>query len=419
MMLMLGLFLVVVALIFLRQPIIVILIAVLAYSYYFFSDSALRFLVLDAWGALNKEVLLSIPLYLLAGNIMSRGSMAKRITDLLRELTCFIPGGLALSALLACAIFAAMSGSSTVTLLAVGSVLYPALIAEGYPKRLSIGLLCAAGTLGIIIPPSIPLILYGVMTKVSIVDLFVAGFGPALVLTSLMAVYVLIVCRHMPRKAYSGELWVSFKNGILALLTPVLVLGGIYSGYVTATEAAVVAVFYALLVQMLIYRDMNFRDLKDTIIDTSHLIGSLFPVLMLAVCLNMFLTYQQLPDQLVAYLGQYLQTPLSFLLSANILLLLVGSIIDIGSAILILAPLLKPIATSLGFDPVHFGIMMIVNLEIGYLTPPLGLNLIVAMAAFKEDFWEICKAAIPFILLMLIGLILVAMFPMISLYFVS
>lgn len=418
-MLMLGLFLLVLALIVLRQPIIVILIGVLAYSYTFFGDSAFRFLVLDAWDALNKEVLLSIPLYLLAGNIMSRGSMAKRITDLLRELTCFIPGGLALSALLACAIFAAMSGSSTVTLLAVGGVLYPALIAEGYPKRLSIGLLCAAGTLGIIIPPSIPLILYGVMTKVSIVDLFVAGFGPALVLTSLMAIYILIKCRHMPRKAYSGTLWVSFKNGILALLTPVLVLGGIYSGFVTATEAAVVAVFYALLVQMFIYRDMNVRDLKETVIDTSHLIGSLFPVLMLAVCLNMFLTYQQLPGQMVAFLGQYLDTPLSFLLSVNVLLLLVGSIIDIGSAILILAPLLKPIATSLGFDPVHFGIMMIVNLEIGYLTPPLGLNLIVAMAAFKENFWEICKAAVPFIILMLIGLILVAMFPMISLYFVS
>jgi C4-dicarboxylate transporter DctM subunit len=417
-MLLTGLLLLIIILLLLRQPIVVILIAVMAYAYYFWSDSPLQFMVLDAWDALNKEILLSIPLYLLAGNLMSRGSMAKRITAFLREATCFVPGGLALSAVLACAIFAAMSGSSTVTLLAVGSVLYPALLAEGYPKRLSIGLLCAAGTLGIIIPPSIPLILYGVMTKASIVDLFVAGFGPALVLTSLITVYVLFVCRKMPTSSYSIELWHSFKRSILALMTPGLVLGGIYSGYVTATEAAVVAVFYALLVQVYIYRDMRWRDAVASIEDTSQLIGSLFPVLMLAVCLNMFLTYQKLPSELVVWLSQYIDSRGSFLVSTNILLLLTGSFVDIGSAILILAPLLKPIATSLGFDAVHFGIMMIVNLEIGYLTPPMGLNLIVAMAAFRESFWEVCKAAVPFIILMLIGLVLVALFPVISLYWV-
>ncbi|ARN73447.1 TRAP transporter large permease [Oceanicoccus sagamiensis] len=417
-MLVFGLLVLVLALLLLRQPVMVILAAVLAYSYYFFSDSELRFIILDAWGALNKEVLLSIPLYLLAGNLMSAGSMAKRITDFLRELTIIVPGGLALSAVLACAVFAAMSGSSTVTLLAVGSVLYPALIAAGYPKRLSIGVLCAAGTLGIIIPPSIPLILYGVMTKASIVDLFLAGFGPAFVLTLLISIYVLLVCRHMPTGKYSIELWYTFKRSILALSAPALVLGGIYSGFFTATEAAVVAVFYTLIIQLLVYKEMKWPDVVQTTEKTCYLIGSLFPVLMLAVCLNMFLTYQQLPDQLVLWLSQYIDTRPTFLLLSNVLLLLTGSIIDIGSAILILAPLLKPIANSLDFNTIHFGIMMIVNLEIGYLTPPMGLNLIIAMSAFNESFLEVCKAAVPFILLMMLGLLIVALVPQLSLFLI-
>ena len=415
-MLIAGLIVLIALLLLMRQPIVVLLIAVLAYCYYFFSDSALRFIVLDAWSALNKEVLLSIPLYLLAGNLMSAGSMALRIADLLREATIIIPGGLALSAVLACAVFAAMSGSSTVTLLAVGSVLYPALIKAGYPKRLSIGLLCAAGTLGIIIPPSIPLILYGIMAKESIVDLFLAGFGPAFVLTSLISAYVLFKCRHMPTGRYSIKLWLAFKRSILALLTPGLVLGGIYSGFFTATEAAVVAVFYTLVIQLFVYKEIDFSEVIQTVEKTSYLIGALFPVLMLAVCLNMFLTYQQLPDELVTWLGQYINSKGSFLLLSNILLLLTGSIIDIGSAILILAPLLKPLAVSLDINGVHFGIMMIVNLEIGYLTPPLGLNLIIAMSAFNESFLEICKAALPFIVLMLIGLFIVAMVPQLSLF---
>ncbi|MGK0498933.1 MAG: C4-dicarboxylate transporter DctM subunit [Oceanicoccus sp.] len=413
-----GLLLLVVTLLLLRQSVLVILMAVLGYSYYFFSDSALRFMVLDAWGALNKEVLLSIPLYLLAGNLMSAGSLAKRITDFLREATIIIPGGLALSAVLACAVFAAMSGSSTVTMLAVGSVLYPALISQGYPKRLAIGVLCAAGTLGIIIPPSIPLILYGVMTKTSIVDLFLAGIGPALLLTSLISAYVLFMCRRMPTGRYSIELWHSFRKSILALLAPALVLGGIYSGFFTATEAAVVAVFYTLLVQVGLYQEMGWRDVVRTLKKTCGLIGALFPVLMIAVCLNMFLTYQQLPDQLVVWLTSHIDSKASFLLMSNILLLLTGSIIDIGSAILILAPLLKPIAASFDINSIHFGIMMIVNLEIGYLTPPLGLNLIVAMSAFNESFLEICKAAVPFILLMLLGLVIVALVPELSLFLI-
>jgi C4-dicarboxylate transporter DctM subunit len=406
-------------LLLLRQPVLVLLIGALAYAYLVWGDTPLRFMVLDAWDALNREVLLSIPLYLLAGNLMSRGSMADRITTLMQVVTAPVPGGLALSAVLACALFAAMTGSSTVTLLAVGAVLYPALLAAGYDRSLSIGVLCAGGTLGIIIPPSIPLILYGVMTGTSIVDLFRAGVGPAMVLVGLMGAYVLWRCRGMPRGEFPGRRRDALRRSIGALIAPGLVLGGIYSGYFTATEAAAVAVAYTLLLQVFFYRELSWREVGETIFDTTRLIGSLFPVLMLAVCLNMFLTFQQLPEQWVAQLLGLVDSAGSFLLATNLALLLTGSLVDIGSAILILAPLLQPVAAQLGFDPVHFGIMMIVNLEIGYLTPPMGLNLIVAMGAFKASFGEVCRAALPFIGLMLLGLLVVALLPSLSLFLVA
>jgi C4-dicarboxylate transporter DctM subunit len=412
----LGLLCLLLVLLVLRQSVLVLLIAAVCYAYLIWGETALRFMVLDAWDGLNREVLLSIPLYLLAGNLMSRGSMAARITELMRAFTRGIPGGMALSAILACALFGAMTGSSTVTLLAVGSVLYPALLAAGYDRSLSIGVLCAGGTLGIIIPPSIPLILYGVMTNTSIVDLFYAGLGPALLLVCLMAAYVVWRCRNMPPQEVGMGRRQALRNSVGALLAPGLVLGGIYSGYFTALEAAAVAVAYTLLLQLAIYREMNWGEVAEVIHATSKLVGSLFPVLMLATCLNMFLTFQQLPQQWVAQLIEQLESAGLFLLASNLLLLAAGSLVDVGSAILILAPLLQPVAARLDIDAVHFGIMMIVNLEIGYLTPPMGLNLIVAMGAFKVGFADVCRAALPFIGLLLVGLGLVAVFPAISLF---
>lgn len=414
-MLLLGLVLLLVALLLLRQPVLVLLMAAVGYAYWAWGDTALRFIVLDAWDALNRDILLSIPLYLLAGALMSRGSMAQRITDLMRALTAGVPGGLALSAVLACALFAAMTGSSTVTLLAVGTVLYPALMAAGYDRRLVVGLLCASGTLGIIIPPSIPLILYGVMTNTSIVDLFYAGLGPALLLVTLLSAYVLWRCRGMPRDQGAAPVLATLRRGVGALLAPLLVLGGIYSGYFTATEAAAVAVAYTLLLQVGFYREMSLVQVRDVFIDTSRLVGGLFPVLMLAVCLNMFLTLQEYPQQWVAGILNTVDSQGLFILLVNGVLLATGSLLDIGSAILILAPLLHPVAVELGMDPVHFGIMMIVNLEIGYLTPPMGLNLIVAMGAFGVSFAEVCRAALPFIGVLLLGLVIVAWLPQLSL----
>jgi len=412
-----GLALIVLALFSLRQNLLVVLGVATGYAYVVWGDGQLANIVIDAWDALNKEILLSIPMYILAGNIMSRGAMASRLIRMMRAVSAPVPGGLAIAAILSCALFAAVSGSGTVTLLAIGAVMYPALLDAGYPKSFAIGALCAAGTLGIIVPPSIPLILYGVMTQTSIANLFIAGIGPAGVLVTLMTAYAIGRNRARGSEAWSWtEMRAAFRDGAWALVMPALILGGIYSGYFTATESAAVAVVYAFGVEMLVYREMSFGDLYAVLGQTTRLLGSLFPVLMLALSLNVFLAYQQVPELLVGILADSVTSRTGFLIGMNVFLLLVGCIMDIGSAILILAPILQPLAAAQGIDPVHFGIITVVNLEIGYLTPPLGLNLIVAMTVFREEFWTICRAVLPFLALMVIGLAIVAFVPALSLF---
>ena len=411
---------IIIVLFLLRQNLIVILGTATAYAYWAFGDGVISNIVVDAWDAANKDILLSIPLFILAGNIMSRGGMASRLIDLMKSLTAPIPGGLAIATILSCAAFAAVSGSGTVTLLAIGTLMYPALINAGYPKSFALGALCAAGTLGIVVPPSIPLILYGIMTQTSIGDLFIAGIGPALLLTILMLGYAMLQnFSHRESSWNLNYILTSLKKGIWALLMPIIILGGIYTGYFTATESAAVAVVYSIIVETFIHKEMKWEILFDVIAETTKLLGSLFPVLMIALSLNVFLTYEEVPQSLVAWMSQRIDNPTTALLGINLFLILIGCIIDIGSAILILAPMLGPIASAQGIDPVHFGIIMVMNLEIGYLTPPLGLNLIVAMGVFKEKFWTVCKATIPFLLIMLTGLLIVSFVPKIALFMVE
>ncbi|MGY6531773.1 TRAP transporter large permease [Glycocaulis sp.] len=409
----------IVALAFLRQPVLVLLGVAALFVYAVWNDGRPEYALYDVWFAVNQDVLLAIPLFVLAGAVMSAGAIAERIIAFMRELTRPIPGGLALAAVLSCAGFAAISGSAAVTLLAVGGIMYRALIECGYSKTFSIGALCAGGVLGIIIPPSIPLILYGYITQVSISQLFLAGIGPALVLIAIFSVYAVVLNRKNREGGWRPKQIVrAFGRAGFALPVPFVILGGIYSGVFTVTEAAAVAVALAVIVEVFIHRDLSFIQLKDVAVDSAKLLGSLYPILAFAFALNVFLTAEGVPQALVAELADVISSPFEFLIAANILLLAVGMIIDVGSATLVLAPLLQPLADSQDIHPVHFGIMMIVNLGIGYLTPPLGLNLIVAMAAFRESFWTVTKAVLPFIGLMLVGLWIIAAFPQIALYFV-
>ena len=434
----------IVLLLLLRQSLVLVLAVATAYIHVFIAKSKIDYLIQDFWFTVDREVLLSIPLFMLAGNIMSRGSIAKRLVNFMQVFTAPIPGGMGIACVLSCAAFAAINGSSIVTMLAIGSIMYPALVAKGYKKEFALGAVASAGTLGIIIPPSIPLILYGIMTERNIAHLFVAGIGPGLLLTLLFSAYALYMNRHMPREQLTLKAALeSFFGGIFALLLPFILIGGIYFGWFSPTEAGAMGLAYALLIEFLVHekdgakpapagagalrkvrhyfatREMNFKEFYEVLLETVKLLATLLPLLCIAGSLNTILDHSGAPKQMVQALVGTIEDRWVLMFMINVLLLIVGCLMDVGSAILILAPLLEPLAVAKGFDPIHFGIIMIANLEIGYLTPPVGLNLIVAMAAFKESFVRITKACIPFVIIMLFWLVLVATVPSLSLYLVG
>jgi C4-dicarboxylate transporter DctM subunit len=407
-------------LLFLRQPLLIILLSAAVFVHLIWSKGELDYIIEDMWIGLDKELILSIPLFILCGNVMTRGSIAQRLIDLLASITRRLPGGLAVACVLSCAVFAAISGSSIVTMLAIGSVMYPAMRRAGYDIKFTLGAIMSGGTLGIIIPPSIPMIIYGLVTETSIVDLFAAGFGPGILLTVVLSAYAIWFNRKRPREAFSlHEFLTTFRRGIWALLMPVIMLGGIYTGWFTATEAAAVALAYAMVIEIFVHRELKLVDFYNVVLEASKLGGSLFPVLAVALSLNIILIENRIPQGMVAFMQGYIDSPIAFMLLVNVLLLIVGCLMTTGEAILVLAPLLAPVAAAYGYDKVLFGLIMILNLEIGYLTPPVGLNLIVAMSAFKQNFGLLCRAALPFIALMLFCLALVVWQPWIAMYLVN
>ncbi|OED37148.1 C4-dicarboxylate ABC transporter permease [Chromatiales bacterium (ex Bugula neritina AB1)] len=414
-----GLLALVLTLLLFRQNVVVLLLAAAAYVHLVWGDGQLIYLIEDLWISLDNEVLLAIPMFLIAGNLMTRGSIARRLIEIARVTTTMLPGGLGVATILSCALFAAISGSSPVTLLAVGSILYPALLQNGYSRRFALGAVTSGGTLGIVIPPSIPLILYGLVTEKSIADLFIAGVIPGLMLTTALASYALWHNRKLPTSPFDGRLlYRAVKDGIWALLMPVILLGGIYTGYFSPTEAAAVALAYGLFVEMFIHRELGLKDFFATTVDTAKMLGMLFPIVAVALSLKTILTIEGIPQAIATWVSDTVPNKIAFLLAVNLLLLLVGCLFDVVSAILILAPLLIGPAMALGIDPIHLGIIMVINLEIGFLTPPIGLNLIVAMTAFKESFREICIAVLPFISIILVVLLIVTLVPQTALVLV-
>lgn len=413
-------FLLIIVLILIGQPLFVIMGTLAATCYHFISEEDISIVIGDIFYAANKEILLAIPLFVLAGQIMTKGSIAKRLINIAKAATAPIPSGLAIASVLSCAVFAAISGSSPVTLIAVGSILYPALLKAGYDKKLSMGMLSVGGTLGIIVPPSIPMIIFAIMASVSVVDLFKAGIGPSIVLIFLLCLYAFFRAPKASRGTWSTKEFVdSLKKGILSVFMPFVILGGIYSGLFTATESAAIAVLYALIVEFFIHREMKLKDLAPLLEETSALLGTLFLILILAMSFNKFMTYEEIPQNLVEVMKGLISSKFTFIIGVNILLLIVGCIMDIMSAILVLAPILTPMAIHYGMDPVHFGVMMIVNLEIGYITPPIGINLFVASSIFKESLSEVIKSVVPLLFVLLVGLLLIAFIPEISLFTVK
>lgn len=399
-------------------PLFVTMGIITSYCYYFLADESLTVIIGDMFYAADKEILLAIPLFVLAGQIMTKGSISKRLINLASALTAGIPGGLGLAAILSCGIFAAISGSSPVTLIAIGSIMYPALLQNNYKKDFAIGTLAVGGTLGIIVPPSIPMIIFAIMASVSVVDLFKAGIGPSLVLITLLGTYTLFKGPKDQKLGFDfKKVILEFKLGILSLLMPVFILGGIYSGFFTATESAAMAVVYALIVEFFVHREFKIHQLYEALIETAEMLGLLFLILITATSLNKYMTFEGIPQMMVDYLSTFINSKTTFIIFVNILLLIVGCFMDVMSAILVLAPILTPMSIHYGMDPVHFGIMMIVNLEIGYITPPIGINLFVASGIFKEPLGAVVKSVIPYIGIMIIGLLIISFVPEISLMF--
>lgn len=371
----------------------------------------------------TKNVLLAIPFFVVSGAIMSEGDIANRLVAFARAVVGWLPGGLAIATVGGCIFFAAISGSSPVTVIAIGSMMFPALVKAGYTERFSMGLVSTAGSLGILIPPSIPMLVFAIVaggrTPLDVGELFMAGIVPGMmigVLLSMYAVYIDMKGGGAERGKFSmPEVVQKFKEGFWAIMLPVLILGGIYSGLFTPTEAAAVSVIYALVVELAIHREIGPSHLPKILSESAVMMGTLLIIMALAFGLNDFLVEEKIPDLAVAWIREMDLTPVQFLLIINLFLLLVGALMDSISAIMIIAPLLTPISDQLGIDPVHLGVIFIVNLEIGYLTPPIGINLFVASSVFEKPMGEVIKSVVPYILLMFVGLGIVTYVPSVAL----
>ncbi|HIN84870.1 MAG TPA: TRAP transporter large permease subunit [Myxococcales bacterium] len=373
----------------------------------------------------DQESLIAIPFFMVAGAVMSRGAIARQLVECASSMFGWLPGGLAISAIMACMFFAAISGSSPVTVITIGAIMLPALVKAGYDEKFSLGLVTSAGSLGIIIPPSIPMIIYAIFatlnkTPVNIKDLFIAGIGPGIVIAISLSVVCVYKGISIPREKFEiKRILRSFYDGFWALFLPFFILIGIYFGIFNAIEASAIAVILALVIELFIHRQLKVTELPAVLADSAALMGSILVIISVALGLSEFLTINKIPDLLVEWLASFELSTVGFLLMLNVMLIIVGCLMDIISALILFVPLIIPLSNQLGIDPIHLGLIFIVNLEIGYLTPPLGLNLFVASGFFQKPFGEVMQSVLPFIGALAFSLVIITAVPTISLGLVN
>jgi len=375
--------------------------------------------VKEMFNSINKFPLAAIPFFILAGNIMETGGISRRLVEFAKSLVGGVQGGLPMTCVLTCMIFAAVSGSSVATTFAIGAILIPALIKHGYPTTYAAALQATSAELGVIIPPSIPMILYGVSAEVSIGELFIAGFGPGILIGCALMLFVWLFCKYKGWGKNDGDGRLSVGKATWqagwALMMPVIILGGIYGGIFTPTEASAVAVFYALVVGLLIYREIRLPDLY-IILRKSVMSSAVIMFIIANAGLFAFLiTRAGVPEAIGLWLQEVLKTPAYFLLGVNAALFVIGMFIETSAAIIVLAPNLAPVAQHFGIDPVHFGLIMVVNLALGMITPPFGVNLFAACTVARISLDRMIKDLIPFVLVVLACLMVVTYVPQLSL----
>lgn len=370
----------------------------------------------NVFGGINNFTLVAVPLFILAGEIMTKGGISKRLIDFSKTLVGPLPGGLAMVVILASVFFSALTGTAIAAAAAIGGMMIPAMNKEGYDIRFSSSLVATAATIGPIIPPSIVLILYGVIASVSIGDLFIAGVIPGLLMGAGLMGYSYYIgkkngYRSSDRRATLKEILVGAKDAVLALIMPVIIIGGIVSGIFTATESGVIAVVYALIISLFVYREISIKDIWPILLDTAKTSSTIIFLIGTASLFIWFLSYNQIPNQLTEMMGGISDNPILLLLVINVVLLLAGTFIDTISAVSIFTPLFLPLISAAGIDPVHFGIVMAVNLTIGMVTPPLGVCLFVTSSIAKIKVPKMFKYLIPQVIILILVLLLITYIP--------
>lgn len=389
------------------------------------SEVDLSVVAIEIFRLTDTPALVAIPLFTFTGYILSESRASQRLVRLTDALLGWLPGGLAIVALAACAFFTALTGASGVTIIALGALLFPALMQAGYTERFSLGLITSSGSLGLLFPPSIALILYGVIAQqmsigrpVLIDDLFIAGILPGLLMVALLSAWSMWVGRGAvkPSRKFSWcEARAALRDAMWEIPLPFIVLGGIYSGYFAISEAAAVSVLYVLIVEVVIYREIKLARMPQIMRDSMVLVGGVLIILSVSLASTNYLVDAGVPTKLFDFIRGHIDSPLTFLILLNVFLLVLGMILDIFSALIIIVPLILPIAVGYGVHPIHLGIIFLANMQIGYFTPPVGMNLFIASYRFNKSIIELYRATVPFLVILLIAVLIITYWPALSL----
>ena len=384
------------------------------------TDFSLYMIVQRMFASLLSPTLMAIPAFVFAGVLMSRGGIAKYLINALKSWLGHLPGGLAVVTIMSCAVFAAISGSSPATAAAVGAIMLPAMVDGGYPKRYAMGLVAAAGTLGILIPPSVTMVVFGVTAEESIGKLFMAGLIPGAILAGILIFSAVIYAKRMNfelcKKASWKERWSASLKALPGAFLPVFILGSIYLGVVTPTEAAVLSVFYTIIVSAFIYRELKPKDIRAVFRESINISSMIFLIIAAAMVFALYLTNAQVPNNVAHWIVENNLNKYLFIFACNVMFFIMGTFLEAVSITLITLPILLPMIKALGIDLLHFAVIMTVNMELAMITPPVGLNLFVVSAMAKDRLENVIRGIIPFIVIMLLALVLLVLCPELSLY---
>lgn len=379
-------------------------------------------IMIEIYRIANAPMLMALPLFAFAGAILARSNAPKRLLRVSNAIFGWFPGGLAIVSLITCAFFTAFTGASGITIIALGGLLLPSLLKERYPERFSLGLITTSGSLGLLFPPSLPLIIYGIVAKTSIDKLFLAGIMPGIFLVILLSLFSMFkgLTAQVPRSNFSAvEVGGALKGAIWELPLPVIVLGGVYSGYIAISEAAAITAFYVLIIEVFIQRDIKIKELFSIMQQSMVLVGSILIILGCALAFTNYLIDAEIPMKMLSFFKTRITSKILFLILLNIFLLIVGCMMDIFSALIVVVPLVVPIAQAYGINLLHLGIIFLTNLEIGYSTPPIGINLFISSLFFERPVLKLYVASLPFLAILLFALIVITYVPDLSLFLVK